>query len=197
MFEQVKELDNYKNKIAQQHKNAFILHLSNHADVNDRIKSDLLAGHTPKLLFMKQYANMLRLVIPGDCDFGPTVEGDVLPNIDEVEDAKKEDDPLFKLASSLGSLVESKKTAAAPPKVTAICFIKYGDGIKDSLTPGDVVHQVSILASVVGGDNGHAMLLAALSQAENDGSLIFLFKGKSDKSFDRYKFRGKILLLIN
>ena len=191
LFEQVKELEKYKNKMAQQHKVAFILHVGDHADEKERIKSDLLAGHTPKFLFMKQYANMLRLIMPGDRDFGPTAEGCVLPNINEGENAKKEDDPLFQLASSLGSLVESKKTAAAPPKATAICFIKYGDGIKDLSTPGDVVHQVSILASAVGGDNGHAMLFAALSQAQNDGSLIFSFKGKTDKSFNRYKFRGQ------
>jgi len=191
LFEQVKELEKFKNKMAQQHKVVFLLHLGNHADEKERIESDLLAGHTPKLLFMKQYAKMLRLIMPGDRDFGPTAEGGVLPDINEVGNAKDEDDPFKKLASSIGSLVESKKTAAAPPKANAICFIKYGDGIKDSFTPGDVVHEVSILASAVDEDNGHAMLLAALQQAQQDGSLIFSCNGKTNKSFNRYKFRGQ------
>ena len=191
LFDQVSALDKYKNKMAQQHKVAFILHLSNHTEEQDTIASDLSAGRTPKLVFMKKYAEMLSLIMPGDVDFGPTVEGDELPNIGVITSTKTDDDPLNKLASSVHALVESKKAAAAPPKATAIRFIKYGEGIHDSFHSGDEIHQVTILDTAVGGDNGMALLLAASTQAHLDGSLVFsLTSKKTDKSYNRYKFRG-------
>lgn len=196
LFHQVKELDAYKNKIAREHKAVFILHCSDDASERERIASDLEAGVTPKLLFMRtaKYARMLHLIKPGDIDFGTPLEGDEeeLPSILEYNTRKKgDDDPLNKVASSIQSLVESKKAATAPPKATAIRFIKYGEGMNDSFRPGDdEIHQVTVLDSAVNGVTGMALLLAASNQAQLDGSLVFSVTNITSKSYNRYKFRG-------